>query len=635
MFSALAVVCAILHPCGSTASAIGWKGSKSIEYNPTNHDFLEQSLYGRAYGSTWGADAWSTTMWYFDGATTRRVGFFGETPAAPGSPSHTSEEGYENSGSEATLSNIDIFHDEIFAPKIAASGLVAGYSIRYYGGDLEGKSVWVFHPSTGITQRIGYYAGHEPAGMASGYSHAALNGMEKSEITGVNPAGKVIGFSWYFSGDDYRNYTGWLFENGVMKRIGLFEKSCPEVLYHGDCPLYINERGQVSGNTSCGPWLYDGSSNIRIGFNNREGTVHPAIYHVGGEVQAMNNDGRVIGVSKQKSDNASPNWVGGQTAWIYNGIDTQRDGLYSDEYISWTENRGFSNSYPLFISPDGQAVGLSHRVTPAGHSTWHYNKTSSQRIGFFNEEPASATVFTHTASTGEETSSLVAIAQGGKTIGSSTRYRSAATHGSSAWYFDGAKSTRIGFFSGHDPLAGNTVTHTRSDGYEYSRAMKINSSGTAVGVSYRYSGGAYLGETGWFYDPVSGTSHMLVASQSQGGSAVIKPQILTEAGEVYGAFRKYDGYADKGWRLFYWTLKGGFRDISEEAGGLLTDCQWTTWSSVLGVSNVDKDGNLIGSGYCITEPGGSVGRYTPFIVHTCPSCGPGMKSFPWLPLLLE
>lgn len=609
------VAAAIFHLGGSTASAVGWNGSEPIGYNPTTHDFLHQALYGRAYGTTYGANPWSTDMWHFDGAATRRVGFFGEPPASPGSPSHTSPNGYEKSGSDATLANIDIFHDEIFTPKIAESGMVAGWSTRYYGDGLEGSSAWVFHPSTSTTERVGYYAGHEPPGMEAGFSHEAADGTEHSDVTAVNGAGRVIGFSRYFSEGVFRGHTAWMYFDGGINRIGLFDHDCPDTLYDSDTPLFLNEKGQAAGNSRCGAWLFDGSDAVRIGLYDRDGTFHPAIYHSGAEVWGMNQDGAVIGSSGQQSDHAATNWIGGSTAWIHDGLTTKPIGLYSDEYIEKTNDWGFSTSEPSFISSDGKAAGWSRRRAHGGGSAWQYNGVATQRIGLFDEGAATETVFTHTSSTGEESSGPVAIGDGGSTIGESTRYRTDTAHGTSAWHFNGSTTTRIGFFSGQDPLAGGSVIHTRADGYELSRPLRINSSGAAIGTSERYKGSNYVGLSGWLYDPATGTTHMLVASQNWDGTSITKPQILTDAGEVYGAFRKYQDYADKGWHLFYWTLEGGFRDISEEAGGVLAEGLWTGWSTPVVASNVDKAGNIIGSGSQIPPSGGTNGVWTPFLVH--------------------
>jgi len=608
------LTCAILHLGTSTAPGVEWNGSESIEYNLERHDFLGQALYGRAFGTTAGATnpSWSTTLWYYDGASTRRVGFYGGPPPSEGNPSYTSAKGYEVSGSEATLSNID--QDEIISPKISKSGLVAGWSTRYCADGAEGKATWVFDPATNVTERIGYYTGHEPSGASSPYVHGGSNGYEKSEVTGVNGDGKVIGFSWYFSSDTIRSKTAWIYD-GSMKRIGLFEAGCADdSYYHSDAPLYINENGWVAGNSSCGAFLYDGSGNTRMGFQNRDGTVHSAIYHSGGAVSAMNDDGEVIGITGQKSDNASTGHIGGQTAWLYSGSATHRIGLYTAEYIDTTDDRGFSSNTPLFISPDGKAAGWTLRKSIRGQSAWQYNGSLTQRIGLYDESPASDAVFTHTSSTGEEGSMPVAIANGGNTIGDSTRYKTATAHGNSSWYFNGSQTTRIGFFSGHDPLTGNPVTHTRADGYEESHAKRMNSSGAVIGVSKRYASNNYMGTSGWFYDPASGTSHLLVPSLSPGGAASVYPQILTDAGEVYGSFVKYDGHTDQGWHLFYWTLGGGFRDISEEAGGILTEGKWKV-STDLTLADLDSQGNLIGSGYHLAAAGDTIGLYTPFVVH--------------------
>jgi hypothetical protein len=206
----------------------------------------------------------------------------------------------------------------------------------------------------------------------------------------------------------------------------------------------------------------------------------------------------------------------------------------------------------------GDIVGVSKRfgadASDLGESKWSYSPASGTTtpVGLYDAG--------HTDFNGYQLTVFRTLNKSGQVAGYSTRYDSLGYAGLSAWVYDGSTTRRAG-------LVG--LGHTDSTGFQYSDIRMLNESGQAIGISGRYLGNAFLGQSGWFYDDHTDVTHPLVFSQRPNGFAFTDPRVLNDDGSVFGWYEKSAGSQVLGVFPFYWSLAEGFHELGDlVAGGL-------------------------------------------------------------------
>ena len=179
----------------------------------------------------------------------------------------------------------------------------------------------------------------------------------------------------------------------------------------------------------------------------------------------------------------------------------------------------------------GKVVGRSARYnggsTQLGDSAWIYDGAATTRLGF------AGGLFT--ATNGTQFSIADDMNEAGQVIGHSRRYDGpqSVTFGQSAWFYDGTTTIDIGL---------NDAEHTRSDGAKSSSASQLNEAGQVRGHSARYVGST-IGQSAWFYDGattiligLTGSEH----SRNDGYKRNLDEQ-MNEQGHVLGYAERYNG----------------------------------------------------------------------------------------------
>lgn len=253
-------------------------------------------------------------------------------------------------------------------------------------------------------------------------------------------------------------------------------------------------------------------------------------------IELVNDAGYLAGTSLREPNLYSDS---GQSAWVYDGADTQRIGYVTGEHVS-ADGEMYSDVYKMNAS--GQVLGYSKRygygditncypdpdwepppynpyvpepwhpqicettqgVLDLGTTAWVYDGTTTKAVGLRNAE--------HTrASDGFRYGGGSFLNNQGRVTGSATRYGSAlvtvydpqtgepsqvqgdVTLGTSAWYYDGTSTQKIG-------LTGYQYTR-KTDGYKSSSVIGLSDSGIAAGQSLHFgSGSDALGQTAWLYN---------------------------------------------------------------------------------------------------------------------------------------
>jgi hypothetical protein len=433
-----------------------------------------------------GRSAWRATS---SGGTTR-LGF---TDA-----DHTRSDGFQNS-----------------EPRfINAAGTVVGWSDRYLGAAAGGRSAWVWTPATGIT-RLGL----------TDAMYTNSDGTQRSDVTGLNSLGQVIGFSTRYQ--PAPGTTAWIWS--------------PE-----------------SGYTTLG--YIDAQHTSSTGIQ----TSTP---------DAINDAGRVIGrASAYNGATSLGNW-----AWTWTAADgLTRLGLTDVEHTSVS---GMQISSASSVLASGRIVGYSARypggVDAVGTTAWTWTQsTGTVRMGLIDAE--------HTRSTDGERISL-----GSPTVtdafvsGSSTIYVGTCTCGQSGWVWSQAGGTV--------PVGLYDAAHTASNGNgrKDTTVNFVNSFGQAVGTSLRYNGSTPLATTGWFFDPASGTQALPEFSASPTGASTTQPTRVTDSGIVFGSFNLYFGSAFVP-HAFAWSPQMGLVDLGSLTPGGLAASGWFSLNSAIQTRGTER-----------------------------------------------
>jgi hypothetical protein len=334
--------------------------------------------------------------------------------------------------------------------------------------------------------------------------HTTADGLQRSGVYKQNGS-YVVGFSWMRGvADTYTASSTWIYDGNQIKRIGLYDAlhtGADGRQYSSTYGSYdtLSTGGKVAGFSrqygganfaSQSAWVYDGQNTTRIGIYDAEHTGSAGVQSSGST--GINDAGQVIGGST-RYDVAGA--YSGATTWVYDDGTTTSLGFTSGQY---QRSDGFRRSQALNIAGNGRVTGKSIGFYGAqnteGETLWSYLNGTTTRIGLYGAE--------HTRITDgfQESESFLDPADGsnfvnsaGQVIGWSNRYSAAGSFdGRSAWIYDGNSIARIGLTSG---------VHTTSAGYQNSYVWFLNEAGQAAGESSRFTSDGYsLGESAWVYD---------------------------------------------------------------------------------------------------------------------------------------
>ena len=556
---------------GSSNRVLGLTGSEHTRNDgfqrnePQKINEAGQAI-GRSDRYNGGNDDLGDSAWFFDGTNTINVGLTGSE--------HTRSDGFK-SGEARYLNEL---------------GQVAGVSGRFSGNSQTGVSAWL-------------YEGTETIDLSLTESEYIRNdGHRHSNVIALNEAGQVLGFSARYNGGSvYLGQETWLYEGGSRTSLGLggtehtrgdgyISNDSYSVSDNGDVFGYAERFNSGNSNLGRSEWHYDGTSTTNIGLTGNEHT-------------------RSDGYKFSESDGATNGWrLGyserfnggsmslGQTTWLYDGTTTREIGLTGAEH---TRNDGYKysiyNQGRYQVTSDGQTFGYSNRFNGGsvdlGRSAWIYDGNSTIAIGLTDAE--------HTRSDGYRFSMTgSSLNEAGQTAGFSRRYSGATELGQSAWFYDGAVTTRIGLTDSE---------YTRTDGYQYSEVntnLSPNEAGQMVGFSRRYVGSASRGQDAWLYDPSLNQTFafgLSVASNDYAYSIID----YFQDGIVLGRYEVFDVENEFGfpeYRTFYFSIEHGLHDLGSLVDGGLDANGWQRLAKSI---DITATGQILGHGF-LGESGGIV-----------------------------
>lgn len=397
----------------------------------------------------------SWAAWYFDGASTKRIGFYGSD--------YTKTTGTQ-------YSEVSAMND---------MGLAVGYSERYNGRRWEGREGWLYNGSQ--TLQLGL----------TGSEFIRSDGRRFTDSYRLNQMGYVAGNSERFlsGGTLDAGSAAWLYDGVNTTRIGLVGSAYTGP--GGDQYSYVeflSENGHVGGNSrlwngtnvhSRATWVYDGSQTVRIGLYGAEFTATDGAQK--STLYALNDSGQAAGLSEIYD--LSPN---GFAAWFYDGSQTKRIGLTGTGY---TRDDGLQRAAVNQLNNQGQVTGTNVRYTDdgtmvLGQSAWFYDGNTTRQIGLMGG------VFTR--KNGYHETDIVDMNDAGQVIGYSTRVAGAS--GRSAFFYDYDTDQTF-----------DLTLSTRSDGYVNTVIYDIGENGDVFGT-YRLfdENDQDLGDRGFYFSPGTG-----------------------------------------------------------------------------------------------------------------------------------
>lgn len=605
---------------GTTTMNIGLTGvehTRDTGYRHSNPISLNEAgqVIGEAVRYNGGSTLSGLTAWLYSDSSTIDIGLLGAE--------HTRNDGYKFSR----------------AISLNEAGQVIGHSNRYSNGTSDkGQSAWLYDGVT--TVDIGL----------TGAEHTRNDGYKTSTATHLTEAGRVIGYAERYNGtNNYRGQSLWAYNGVSTTTIGFTE--FPHTTtgnYKYSSIFAVNDAGHVIGFSNKyafngnefgkSAWLFNGISTIQLGLTDAEHTRIDGYQATGftTEENSMNGAGQVIGRSFRFSGGVDT----GVTAWLYDGANTIRIGLIGTEH---TGINGHRVSGPRLLNEAGQVVGVSERYnggTESGESVWFYNGTTTFDIGLTGAE--------HTRSDGYRSAFPDFLNEAGDAVGNSERYNGGVTNlGSSTWIYNGTTTIEVG-------LTG--AEHTRSDGYKFSYATRLNEAGQVAGNSYRFNGGSEdLGISAWFYDGAAthtigltgdehtnhlGYQYNYVTDLNQAGQVIGYSNIYSSAeeswqigqeawlydaqlnqtfplrlstaedGEAFSNITYFDedglvmgiyySYEDEEHRSFYFTVEDGLHDLESLVDGGLAESGWSELGAAFQVNGL---GQLAGHGAIPNELG--------------------------------
>lgn len=154
----------------------------------------------------------------------------------------------------------------------------------------------------------------------------------------------------------------------------------------------------------------------------------------------------------------------------------------------------------------------------------------------------------HTRSDGYQYSLAERLNALGQVTGYSSRYSGTTYLGRDTWFYNGTSTVQIG-------LTGSG--YQRSDGYQESAVTKLNDQGFVTGSSNRYTGTAALGADAWLYNGVSTVQlgYTGVGYERTDGYRFSFARSLNNQGQVLGTSSRYSGATSLGNDM--WLYSGG------------------------------------------------------------------------------
>jgi hypothetical protein len=262
-----------------------------------------------------------------------------------------------------------------------------------------------------------------------------------------------------------------------------------------------------------------------LGLNDAVHSDAAGRYH--SQAALANAAGQVVGYSGQY-DAAADSFIMG-SVWHFDGAATHRMGLLDAEH---TTSAGFQFSNVNNLNNAGQAAGVSYRYASgayAGQSSWVYDNGVTKRVGFFDAY--------HTSSSDYRFTEITGFNEAGQAIGNSASYPNILEQGLSAWFYNGASTTRIGFTG---------AAYTSATGLQESHAIALNNAGQVVGTSTQMS--ADPGQTAWIWSAGTITTIGLTsgAHASTSGRTWNDVAFLNDAGHVAGTSVRFAGEIESG-----------------------------------------------------------------------------------------
>lgn len=411
-----------------------------------------------------------------------------------------------------------------------SQGNIAGSTERFNGAQSNGSASWLYNGSSSI--RLGLY----------GSQYTYDDGYQYTEINALNAQGQAIGYSRTKTNSTSGGYAAWLYDGTSNIRLGYYGSGYTNHLGVEYTEVqFLNDQGQAagwsrrySGSSSTGniAWIYDNGTITRLGFTGGA-YVSPSSWGIeASTVYAMNNQGQVVGTSQRWENNYSISKI----AWIYQGGTTQAIGLTRPEHTAWT---GEQTSIIEALNESGYVSGYSFRysATPnynsynpspdKGRDAWVYNGTSTVQVGLSGG--------IYTSATGQQYSTIHSMNARGDVAGTSSHYDT-NTPGRSAWVYSNNINRRIGLFDS---------AHTRpGTGRQESDIVALNNQGQVIGHSQWYKTGfsssGYYGQDAWFFDgqdtkQIGLTGYGYSTARSQHSEA----ERINEQGQVTGFSKRY------------------------------------------------------------------------------------------------
>jgi hypothetical protein len=600
------LICSITWatPTYSISGPIGLNDAQHSSPYPSDLNDAGQVVgFASNYVSNGSQGSQGQSAWFYNGATTVRIGLFGTAYTLDYWLYFDHYYGRQNS----------------YITKLNEAGQVLGYSYRWLGAQMPtasngggpGYSTWIFDGTS--TKQIGII---EPENT-DGYGYQYSRGWDLTE------AGQAIGYSYRFQGTNYYNgntggLTAWFYNGSDTINIGL---TGPEYTrsdgYKYSYPYRLNEAGQVSGysrrytgSTDLGQtaWLYNGATAVDIGLAGPEYTSD--IGSKFSSPSSLNKAGQVSGYSVRYNGGSTSL---GQSTWFFNGTTSVAIGLVGPEH---TRNDGYRSSSLSGLNEGGQVIGYSARYNGGsaslGQSTWLYNGTTTIETGLTGPE--------YTRNDGYKSSATFIFGElneAGQVIGYSARYNGGSTSlGQGAWFFNGTTTVPIG-------LTG--PEHTRNDGYKLSRFANteraLNSAGQVTGISYRYNNGnIQLGQSAWLYNGATTIDIGLTGSEHtrNDGYKYSDVKDWNEAGQTIGYSERYNaGIPKQGQSAWFYngatTINIGLNDPDH------TNFDGYRWSEV---SQLNEAGQALGLSYRYVGGSNQLGQdawlYDPALNQTIP-----------------
>lgn len=468
------------------------------------------------------------------------------------------------------------------AQHISDTGQAAGYSRRYSGSSSRGQSTWLYD---GIdTIQIGLY----------GDTYTSGSGQQYSYIHAMNAGGDVAGISRTYAGGNWDH--AWLYDGTTNHRVGFYDVDHTGASGQQRSRLFgLSDQGVAIGTSDryldgirrgTSAWLSDGINTRRLGLTDSDHTDASN----GNQVSfayAINDQGVVAGVSVRYI-------TSGSTAWLDDDGTVHTIGLTDSDHTN--PLNGAQNSSIDLLNNQGLAAGTSKLYTGKdssnnyGDSVWLADENGTTRIGLV--DPA------HTMDSGYQKNEVVGLNEQGQAIGHALRFDGATYLGESAWIGDKSSTTRLG-------LTG--AAYTNESGQQFSSVLDINERGQVAGGSrsYNWSGGG----TAWLYDSELDETFSFILSEDSHGNSSSTIRYLGEDGVVLGSYNYYDEN-DNFWgqRGFYFSIEEGLFDLTDlllnygidigEEGWVNLGVQFANGSlDIAGVGNLSVGGS---SGFLLT-----------------------------------